>query len=168
MLASADLSPYPRLREKIRTHGDFYQGRRESLSKPEFQFDLDYDFHKYDVDDLSRIFGKPCWEVADMMSAIVQQLDPDVSSMYELDGRESPYSRTILKIGSRYHTYGLQLGWHALFLVASKLLATFPVTDDYSSWHKDDPWGAWLRHYGLTRNDGLWLSDGSALRSHEK
>ena len=160
-LRSADLSPYPRLREKIRTHGDFYQGRRESLSKPEFQFDLDYDFHKYDVDDLSRIFGKPCWEVADMMSAIVQQLDPDVSSMYELDGRESPYSRTILKIGSRYHTYGLQLGWHALFLVASKLLATFPVTDDYSSWHKDDPWGAWLRHYGLTRNDGLWLSDGT-------
>ena len=160
-LRNVNLSPHPRLKKKIRESGGFYQGRGKSAPKPHSKFYLDYDFQKYDVDDLSRIFGKGCWEVADMMSVSVQQLDPDVSSMYELDGRESPYSRTILKIGSQYHTYGLQLGWHALFLVASKLLATFPVTDDYSSWHKDDPWGAWLRHYGLTRNDGLWLSDGT-------
>ena len=160
-LRNVNLSPHPRLKKEIKESGGFYQGRGKSAPKPHFKFYLDYDFQKYDVDDLSRIFGKPCWEVADMISVNVQQLDPDVSSMYDLDGRESPYSRTILKIGSRYHTYGLQLGWHALFLVAGKLLATFPVTDDYSSWHKDDPWGAWLRHYGLTRNDSLWLSDGT-------
>ena len=166
-LRNVNLSPHPRLKKKIRKSGGFYQGRDKSAPKPHFKFYLDYDFQKYDVDDLSRIFGKQTWEVADMMSAIVQELDSDVSSMYDLDGRESPYSRTILKIGSRYHTYGLQLGWHALFLVAGKLLATFPVTDDYSSWHKDDPWGAWLRQYGLTRNDGLWLSDGKDGTPHD-
>ncbi len=160
-LRNVNLSPHPRLKKKIRESGGFYQGRDMSAPKPNFKFYLDYDFQKYDVDDLSRIFGKGCWEVADMMSVRVQQLDPDVSSMHDSDGRESPYSRTILKIGSRYHTYGLQLGWHALFLVAGKLLATFPVTDDYFSWNADDPWGAWLKHYGLTRNDGLWLSDGT-------
>ncbi len=160
-LRNVNLSPRPRLKKKIRESGGFSQGRGKSAPKPHFKFYLDYDFQKYDVDDLSRIFSKGCWEVADMISVSVQQLDPDVSSMYELDGRESPYSRTILKIGSQYHTYGLQLGWHALFLVAGKLLATFPVTDDYSSWNADDPWGAWFRHYGLTRNDGLWLSDGT-------
>lgn len=159
-LRNVNLSPHQRLNNKIRESGGFYQGRGKSVPKPHFKFYLDYDFQKYDVDDLSRIFGKPCREIADMMSAIVQQLDSDVSSMYDLGGRESPYSRTILKIGSRYHTYGLQLGWHALFLVAGRLLAKFPVTDDYSSRHEDDPWGVWLRQYGLTRNDGLWLSDG--------
>ncbi|MBW2663052.1 MAG: hypothetical protein JRD93_13925 [Deltaproteobacteria bacterium] len=58
---------------------------------------------------------------------------------------------------SRYHSYGQQLGWHALFLVAGRLLGQYPVTDD---WYYDDPWTDWLNRSLLTRKDGLWLSDG--------
>jgi hypothetical protein len=156
---AADLSPHPRLRKKIRTGGDFYHGRPESTPEPEFGFHLDYGFHKHDVDNLSLIFGKPCWEVADMISAIVHQLDPNVSSMYESGGRESRYRRTSHEISTRHQTYGQQLGWHALFMAAGKLLAEFPVTDDW--WYENDPWGEWLGRYILTRGDGLWLSDGT-------
>ena len=109
-LRTADLSPYPRLKKENRTGGGLYGGRPDSVSKPEFRFRLDYDFRKLDVDDLSHIFSKPCWEVEDMISAIVKQLDPDVSSMYDLGGRESPYRRRTRGIGSHYDTYGEQLG----------------------------------------------------------
>ena len=60
----------------------------------------------------------------------------------------------------RFHGYGQQLGWHALFLTAGQLLASSPVTDDYGQWY-DDPWHEWLGQYLLTRDDGLWLSDGT-------
>jgi hypothetical protein len=151
-------SPYPRLRKKIRTGGNFYHGRPKGVPKPSFEFHLDYDFHKHDVENLSHVFGMGCWEVADMMSSIVQKLDPDVTTMYAGGGRESR-GRTPHGLTSRFHGYGQQLGWHALFFAAGRLLAARPVTDDW--WYDDDPWGEWLGRYGLTRKDGLWLSDGT-------
>ncbi len=39
------------------------------------------------------------------------------------------------------------------------MIKDYPVTEDW--WYEDDPWGEWLGRYGLTRNDGLWLSDGT-------
>ena len=158
-LRNADLSPHSRLKEKIRIGGDFYQGRPASVPKLKFEFALDYDFHKSDVNNLSRIFGKPCWEAADMMSGIVQQLDPNVSSMHKSDSRKSRYREANYGISTRYHTYGQQLGWHALFFAAGKLLTTFPVTNDW--WYEDEPWGEWFGRYVLTWDDGLWLSDGT-------
>jgi hypothetical protein len=162
-LRTIDLSPYPRLKMKIksRSRSDFYQGRPDSMPQPDFELHLDYDYHKYDVDYLSHVFGKSCWEVEDILSEIAQQLDPTVSSMYESGGRESSFRRYSHGISKRYHTFGQQLGWHALFYAAGKLLATSPVTDDW--WYEEDPWGEWLGRYVLTRSDGLWLSDGTDI-----
>ena len=78
--------------------------------------------------------------------------------MYTTGGRESPYRRTLYGIDTHYHTYGRQLGFHALFLAAGKLLQTYPVIDDYFG---EDAWGEWFERYTLTRDDGLWLSDGT-------
>ncbi|WP_419587766.1 hypothetical protein, partial [Thiolapillus sp.] len=36
------------------------------------------------------------------------------------------------------------------------------MTDDW--WYESDPWGEWLGRYALTRDDGLWLSDGTDKR----
>lgn len=156
---NADRSPYPRLKEKRRNNGGFYAGRPHSVPEPAFQFYLDYDFHKHDVDSLAQVFGQPCWKVADLMSEIVHAIDPTVEAMHNSPGRESHYRRTSYEITTGYHTHGQQLGWHALFLAAGKLLKDYPVTDDW--WYEGDPWGEWLGRYGLTRNDGLWLSDGT-------
>lgn len=151
-------SPYPRLRKKIRSGGSYYHGRPKDAPKPPSEFQLEYDFHKHDVDNLSHVFGVACWEVADLMSGIVQKIDPRATTMYAGGGRESR-ENTPHGITSRFHDYGQQLGWHALFFAAGKLLATRPVTDDW--WYDDDPWGEWFGRYGLTRKDGLWLSDGT-------
>lgn len=151
-------SPFLRLREEIRSDGGFYHGRPKGVQKPLFEFYLDYDFHKQDVDNLSLVFGKGCWEVADMISGIVHKLDPGATTMYADDGRKSR-GRTPLGLTSSFHSYGHQLGWHALFFAAAKLLADHPVTDDWR--YIDDPWEEWLSRYDLTRKDGLWLSDGT-------
>lgn len=155
---NADKSPHPRLRKKSRNGGGFYQGRPKSIPEPSFRFHLEYDFNKHDVDNLGHVFGKGCWEVGDMMSSIVQKIDPSMTNMYEDSGRESR-GQNSHGITTRFHGYGQQLGWHALFIAAGKLLAAHPVTNDW--WYEDDPWGEWLGRYVLTRKDGLWLSDGT-------
>ena len=157
-LGAVDSSPYARLPKSNRKNEDFYGGRPGSSPKPDFEFDLDYDFHKYEVDGLSRVFGQPCWKVADLISTIVHQQDANASSMYDSGGRD--HRRAAYGMTSRFHSYGQQLGWHALFVAAGKLLAEFPVTDD--AWHDEDPWGDWLRPFLLSRDDGLWLSDGTS------
>lgn len=158
-LRNADLSSHRRLKKKLRKNGGYYSGRPESEPESSFRFHLDYDFHKYDVDSLSRVFGQPCWKVVDLMSEIVHGIDPNVESMYDSLGRESRYNRITHGMTMRYHTHGQQLGYHALFVAAGKLLKNYPVTDDW--WYEDDPWGEWLGRNVLTRDDGLWLSDGT-------
>ena len=89
---AADRSPHRRLKKKLRSNGGFYSGRPKSIPEPAFEFHLDYDFHKMDVDNLSQVFGQPCWKVvSDMMSEIVHRIDPMVESMYGSAGRESRY-----------------------------------------------------------------------------
>lgn len=157
-LRNADKSSHPRLRKKACNSGGFYQGRPNSIPQPSFQFQLEYDFNKHDVDSLGRVFGKGCWEVDDLISGIVHKIDPSTTHMYENGGRGSR-GQSCHVMTTRFHSYGQQLGWHALFIAAGKLLAAHPVTDDV--WYADDPWGEWLGQYVLTRKDGLWLSDGT-------
>ena len=159
-ISNADDSPHPRIHQKVKQGGDFYHVRPKGVPEPSFRFGLDYDFEDYKVNNLSQIFGKSCWEVADMMSTIVHAIEPDITSMSESGGRETQYGRTSYRMTDRFHGYGQQLGWHALFLIAGQLLASSPVTDDYGQWY-DDPWYEWLGRCLLTRDDGLWLSDGT-------
>lgn len=158
IVRNVDKSPHPPLRKTSRNGGSFYQGRPKSIPEPSFRFHLEYDFNKHDVDNLGRVFGKGCWEVGDMISTIVQKIDPSMTNMYEDGGRVSREQNSH-GITTRFHGYGQQLGWHALFIAAGKLLAAHSVTDDW--WYEDDPWGEWLGRYVLTRKDGLWLSDGT-------
>lgn len=158
IVRNIDNSPHPRLLQKRKNRSSFYHGRPKSVPEPSFRFHLEYEFNKHDVDSLGRVFGKGCWEVDDMISGIVQKIDPSMKYMNELGSRESR-GRSSYEITTRFHGYGQQIGWHALFIAAGKLLGTNPVTDD--GWYEDDPWREWLGRYGLTRKDGLWLSDGT-------
>lgn len=159
LVINADKSPHARLRNRDRNRSGFYQGRPKSVPEPLFRFCLDYDFAKYDVESLSEVFGKDHWKVEDMMSSIVQQIDPKTTAMHE-DGRRESRGRSSYETMDSFHGYGQQLGWHALFIAAGKLLAAHPVTDN--RWEGDeDPWEEWLSRYQLTRRDGLWLSDGT-------
>ena len=158
LVSNADASSQQRLKEKVNQGSFLYQGRPRGVPEPPFIFHLDYGFYKSDVDSLSHVFGKGSWEVADMISALVHEIDPEATSMYESGGREHRHGRMRHGITSMFHDYGQQLGWHALFLTAGQLLASFPITED--SWY-DDPWSEWLGRSLLSRGDGLWLSDGT-------
>lgn len=160
-LRAANTSPYPRLDTKTRNGGGYYKGRTKGTPKPDFEFHLDMDFHKGDVDNLGQVFGKGTWEVVDLMSEIVKRLDPSVTSMYDPKGRQSRYGRDSYGMSDRYHSYAQQLGWHALFFAAGKFLKKYPVTNDWWCADYGDPWTEWLRRQVLTRRDGLWLSDGT-------
>ena len=62
-LKRIDLSPFPRLKQKKKKDDDFYHGRPTTALTPKSEFHLDYDFEKYNVRNLSDVFGKPGWEV---------------------------------------------------------------------------------------------------------
>lgn len=154
-LATANVSPYP---HSPRTdYTDFrYVPRPESSPKPADAFHLDYDFNKYQVERLCRVFAYPGWEVEDRIGAWVRRWDATVRAMYDCP-RSSSYDETW---SSGYvpdrDRYGGYLGWHALMLVAGELLATRPVVgEDWSG----DAWAAFLKEYCLSRDDGLWLAD---------
>jgi hypothetical protein len=157
MIRDVNVSPFPRLKKKPNEGHDFYKDRPKGAPQPGAEFYLDYDFDKYDVHHLSDVFGRPGWDVRDRLSEEVHGFDPEAKSMYDKGGREEGGSHRLAAMNSSYHTYGQQLAWHALFLVAGRFLRQYPVTDDS---YDDNPWPDWLNRYVLTRNDGLWLSDG--------
>jgi hypothetical protein len=158
-IRAINLSPFPRLKKKLKEgrRNSFYHGRPEGMPKPKQEFYLDYDFEKYNVENLSDVFGKPGWEVKDMITEAVRAYDTDITNMYDDGGRKVGHRNRLRGMTSVYHSYGQQLGWHALLVVAGRLLSQYPVTDDS---YYDDPWTGWLSTRLLTRNDGLWLSDG--------
>jgi hypothetical protein len=157
LVRGIDSSPLSRVRKKLKEGNDFYRDRPVGAPKPQSEFDLDYDFHKSDVQYLSEVFGTPGWEVTDRVSTVASEIDPSAKSMYESGGREVSRRYRTQGATAGSDTYGYQLGWHALQLVAGEFLGKYSVTDD---WFYDEPWGEWLGRYLLTRSDSRWLADG--------
>ncbi|WP_082085219.1 NACHT domain-containing protein [Magnetospira sp. QH-2] len=157
-LRSIDLSPFPLARKSDDGRSNFYGGRPKSVPEPEPKFYLDYDFQKHEVDGLGRVFGRPCWEVSDMVSGIVREFDSEISHMSDGKGREARLRSMSGTISNLEHSYGHQLGLHALMMVAGGLLESTPVVQIWED--EVDPWGEWMRNHSLTRTDGFWLSDG--------
>ena len=153
-------SPFPQQVEKIMTKDDFYDRRPESFPEPDFELSLDGHFYEYDVKSLGKVFGKAGWKVKDVMSEIVRSNHPEIESGHDFEEEAeewaSPAFGAMTHMSS--HTYGQQLGWHALFMAAGRLLGEYAVTKDLDC--HDDPWNGWLRSFLLTRKDGRWLSDG--------
>lgn len=156
-LRTINRSPFPSKIITKHAQGSFYAARPDSMPKPPVEFHLEYDFDKTDVTDVSDMFDTSRWETKDAMTVWVRKYDSQITSMYETGGRVRR-SREHLGMTARYHSYGEQLGWHTIYLVAGEFLRKYPVVQrPYSS---DDPWQEWLRNAQLTRTDGLWLADG--------
>jgi hypothetical protein len=154
-------SPFP-VDTRPRQHfsDSLYRSRPKSMPKPASEFSLDYDFEKYNVHPLAELFGVSGWLVKDAISKWVSSFDPKIQTMYEPGGRQR--GDASYGMSSGYHTYGQQLGWHALYFAAGELLSKNPVAlSRYSD--EPNPWPTWLDRQSLTRNDGLWLADGLDL-----
>lgn len=149
---------FPQRKTKKYAHDLIYQSRPDSLPKPQPEFHLEYDFNKTDVASLCNMFEKSGWETSDAITAQVRKFDQKITSMYENDGRTISQRSHVGGMNSRHQTYGQQLGWHALYLVAGEFLTKYPIIQH--PYEEDDSWGDWLSRELLTRDDGLWLSDG--------
>jgi len=153
-----DRSPLPRLKKRLKDGSDFYRERPATMPKTKKALGLDYDFDKYDVQWLSDVFGRPRWEIVDSLSEIVAAIDPKVTKMWETGGRVVSNRHLFAgQMTSSCHTYGQQLAWNGIHLVAGDFLRRYPVTEDSVN---SEPWDEWLGRYLLTRSDGLWLADG--------
>ncbi len=154
-LGPANKSPYPAtLRAEYREFR--YAPRPDTSPLPEDGFHLEYDFVKYQIERLCRVFACPGWEVKDRISTWVRQWDASVGGMHDCprnSRHDESWSSGYVPDRDRYGGY---LGWHALMLVAGELLATRAVVGE--DW-EGDAWAAFLREYTLSRNDGLWLAD---------
>jgi len=157
-LKTINESPFPKKKTKEHPRDSFYEGRPGSMPEPEPEFYLDYDFDKTDVTAVSSMFDRSRWETKDAMTAWVRKYDPHITSMHESGGRSVHHRGCIGGMTTRYHVYGQQLGWHALYLVAGEFLAKYPVVQ--RPYDENDSWREWLRRELLTRMDGLWLADG--------
>jgi len=133
-----------------------YASRPEASPQPDDGFHLDYDFNKYQLERLCRVFACPGWEVEDRISAWVRRWDATVRGMHDCPRSKSDDTSWSSGYIPNRDRYGGYLGWHALMLVAGELLATRVVVGE--DW-RGDAWAAFLREYTLSRNDGLWLAD---------
>lgn len=157
-LNGVNKSSFQKRKSKQHFQNDFYGRRPDSSPEPENDFFLDYDFDKLEVSGVSNLFDRCHYEIRDAMTGWVRRLDPRVESMYDDGGRSRPYRDRHLQSTSRYHQYGYQLGWHALYAVAGECLSKYPVVQ--RPYDDRDPWEEWLDRHLLTRKDGLWLADG--------
>jgi hypothetical protein len=159
-LRAINESSYPKKMTKEYTYArnTIYQGRPDSMPEPEPEFHMDYDFDKTDISRVCDVFDRSRWETKDAMIGWMRKYNPQITSMHEIGGRSVRYQNRIRGMTARYHSYGQQLGWHALYLVAGEFLAKYPVVQ--RPYDDDDSWHEWLRCELLTRNDGLWIADG--------
>ncbi|MBX3219220.1 MAG: hypothetical protein KF795_01795 [Labilithrix sp.] len=154
LFAAITTRDYPR--------SSFDDVRPSDAPVPEKELHLDYDFNKYDVSILGRLFGRPMWEIQDGVNRWVRAHDTQITHMHDTRGRTASRRQRRGDISDQLHTYGEQLCWHGLHAVAGQYLAAYPVVK--TPYDEDSPWDAWLRRRTLTREDNLWLSDGTDWR----
>ena len=159
-LSRVNRSPFSQSERKPANERDRYGGRAESLRWLKHEFSLVSRFYGHEIRFLGRAFGKAGQRVRDLMSDIVKSVDPEIESRGK-SAEETGQGASITDGGmtrASFHSYVKQISWHALFMAAGRLLENCPVTavPDY----RDDHWNRWLGSFLLTREDGLWLSDG--------
>ncbi|MCC4256354.1 hypothetical protein [Sphingobium lactosutens] len=158
----ANRSPFPAYKG-TRFYFDAHDMPPEGERDPDAYFHFDYDFQKYQIADVARLFREEPWKIRRRIVEIVREHDPKIRSMsfcprphYQND-RSSSWSGGYAPEKDRYGGY---LAQHALQIVAGEMLATRAVSR--SEYHGDD-WGGFLRSIGLSRSDHAWLAEWTDL-----
>lgn len=118
----------------------------------------DYRFTGEEVGRLARVFGKPELEVRKVLSEIALSVDSNLRSMNDPGALSTHHNIKLKWTDTDYDDYSQYLGRHTLFLAAGELLECYSVSE--SDYPEEDSWNDWLQSYLLSREDGLWLSDG--------
>ncbi|MFC6331476.1 ATP-binding protein [Paenibacillus septentrionalis] len=125
-----------------------------------------YDFDRYWFEPLGRLFGITGEQVEELATdVVVNEWKMQHDGSYRNDPRYSLLRSSSEQQGT-YHSHGsypridnynFYLSYHAMLVVASRLLEKMPVVHS-SDWYEDE-WYEWLHRHLLTRSDGYWLYD---------
>lgn len=166
-LKNLNISPFPRAKltgNYTGTHG----ARPAENPKSPKPFHFDYDFVKYELDDVAHLFGVPQWKIEDTSTAWIRKWSADADNMYSSPRGHLSYDDRIGSWSSASQpsedTWGGYLAWHALMFAAGELLQTTPILGFF---HEDDPWNDWLAEHLTSGPEGLWLADGTDPFPHD-
>lgn len=129
----------------------------------EHRFVFGYDFPKYWLAPLGRAFAISEEEMEIEAEKVIRDdWGLEENGNWDRDARAARgFFRDEWRRGqgsaSRNDDLRFYLGYHATMTTAGKLLETHPLHED-----PEDDWssfGHWLADHGLTRRDGLWLTD---------
>ena len=131
----------------------------------EDRFYFGFDIGPYWYEPLGRVFALAQSDIeTDALGIIRNELNYPAKRARQEDERLRrklyDHRQTYAFQGSYPDTDDLQyyLAYHAMMIVAGKLLATTPTHRD-TEWEKQDEFAEWLSRHDLSRDDGRWLSD---------
>lgn len=166
-LAIVNTSPFPPVESKSyrRFENGETDGEAKAVSKgDEDRFYFGIDIGPYWFAPLGECFAKSQASIErEVLRVIRSDWHLSVGSQWDEDER---HRRKIFRDMETYHSHGsyprvdelrFYLSYHAMMVVAGKLLATTPVHHDpddlQNEFHK------WLSRHDLSRRDGGWLAD---------
>lgn len=132
----------------------------------DLKFHFSYDFDRYWFDPLGNVFGVSAKQVEELAREIVlKDWRMEIEDKFIRDPRDNlwrsrRHERETWHSHSSYpktDDYRFYLSYHAMFVVAAKLLQEMSVVHR-REWC-DDEWTCWLHRHTLTRTDGRWLAD---------
>lgn len=144
---------------------DSYWHANETINTS-LTFHHGYDFDRYWFEPLGEVFGITSEQVEDLATdVVINEWNIDQDDRFINEPRHSLWRSSREQQGT-YHSHGsypridnynFYLSYHAMFVVASRLLEKMPVVHS-SDWYENE-WYEWLHRHLLTRSDGYWLYD---------
>ena len=128
------------------------------------RFSFDYDMSRYWFESLGKCFGKGSSDVEVEAEKVI--CDDWRFSENGYRDRDERHRRKFFRDRETWHSHGsyprtddlsFYLSYHAMMIVAGKLLATSPRHQDPND--PDDGFEGWLGRHLLSRQDGCWLAD---------
>jgi hypothetical protein len=116
-------------------------------------FCFDYDFDKYKVSELARLFWISNNEANDYIAEEVKKYWPCAKKMSDVPGRVRYQG------DERYETYPEHIQRHARLHAATSLVKTTSVARQSYDWEGLNPWREFLKGEDVSFEDGSWLSD---------
>lgn len=159
-LATVNISTFP----VVEDESDIVDMSEDFEENEEDKFYFGIDFGPYWLASLGRCFGKSQHQIEhDAIQVIRHDWKVPGSSRWDEDAR---HRRKIFRDSETHHSHGsypsademrFYLSYHAMMIVAGKLLASTPIRID--SYETISKFKDWLYGYTLTREDGGWLAD---------
>lgn len=128
-----------------------YPKHTESVSG----FHFDYDFDKYAISKLARLFGISKNEATDALADEIVKQWPDAKGLDFFHGSER-YRRSS---SDRYENYREHIQKHALYSAATTLIDNRPIVLRNYDFSDEMAWAEWLSENDVSFDDGMWLAD---------